>query len=252
MNINTTVKSFFSYFGYDIKRVQRGWGDIFSIQKFLLESQDVKVIFDLGANVGRTVGRYKDIFPQATIFGFEPFIEPFSQMENTFQNVEKIRLYNMAVSNINSNINFFLNKANETNSLLPITKEWDKYFGEDIATQAGTVEVKTTTLDTFCKQAGVDKIQILKMDIQGAELMALEGAINLLANQSINLIYTEVMFAKFYENQASFYKIYELLEKHNFVLYGLYDLRFGKNGSLGQCDAIFLHRRIEEKLPIRF
>lgn len=251
MKINNFVKSFFSFFGYEIKRGQRGGEDIVAIQKFLLESQEVKVIFDLGANVGRTVKRYNDVFPNANIFGFEPFIEPFSQMVSKFNNVERIKLYNMAVSNVNGSINFFLNKVNETNSLLPTAKEWGKYFDKDLAINVDTVAVQTTTLDDFCEQAGIENIQILKMDIQGSEMMALQGAVNLLEKQSIDLIYTEVMFANFYDNQAKFYEIYELLEKNNFILYGLYDLRIGKNGSLGQCDAIFIHRRIEEKLPVR-
>jgi FkbM family methyltransferase len=252
MQLNTIVKSFFRTFGYDLHRVQKGWGDIFAIQKSLLFNQDVNVIFDLGANVGKTVGQYKDNFPKATIYSFEPFEEPFKQMVHTYEKFTNIKPYNLAVTNTVGTQKFFLNKTNETNSLLPTAAEWGKYFDSDLTTNLGATEVGTVTLDNFCEKENINKIQILKMDIQGAELMALEGAMNLLAKQAIDLIYTEVMFANFYDGQGTFYDLYQFLDKHNFVLYGLYDLRHGKNGTLGQGDAVFIHRALEEKLAIRW
>lgn len=75
--------------------------------------------------------------------------------------------------------------------------------------------------------------------------MALQGAVNLLSTQSIDLVYTEVLFAKLYENQANFYNLCELLSQYGYVLYELYNLKYGKNGVLAWGDAIFISPSIE-------
>jgi FkbM family methyltransferase len=252
MKVNSLVKSLFRNFGYELQRVQKGWGDIFLIQKELLHTLEVNTIFDLGSNIGRTVGRYKELFPKSRIYGFEPFKEPYMQIVETYRNDESIKPHNMAVTNKCGRQQFYLNQSNETNSLLPTASEWGKYFDTSLTHNVGITEVETTTLDRFCQQANINHIQILKMDIQGGEMMALEGAKNLLNLDAVDLIYTEIMFAKFYENQANFYDMQKLLQNCNFLVYGLYDLRYGKNGTLAQADAIFIHRSIEEKLQIRF
>jgi hypothetical protein len=86
------------------------------------------------------------------------------------------------------------------------------------------------------------------MDIQGGELMALQGAKNMLESASIDVIYTEVLFAKIYEGQATFYTIGEFLEQYGYILYGLYHLSYANNGVVLFGDAIFISPSIEMKL----
>jgi hypothetical protein len=70
----------------------------------------------------------------------------------------------------------------------------------------------------------------------------------LLKQQSIDLVYTEVLFAKLYEGQASFYSLCEFLENYGYTLYGLYSLHYSKKGVLVWGDAIFISPNIEESL----
>ena len=41
-----------------------------------------------------------------------------------------------------------------------------------------TVEVETTTIDSIVQNMGLEKVNFIKLDIEGAELLALEGAAN--------------------------------------------------------------------------
>ena len=53
----------------------------------------------------------------------------------------------------------------------------DEPFIEDLGAtrRAKTIEVETSTLDTLLEQQGVEKLDFLSMDIEGAELAALKG-----------------------------------------------------------------------------
>jgi hypothetical protein len=48
------------------------------------------------------------------------------------------------------------------------------------------------SLDAFCVERGIDRIDLLKMDIQGHENYALAGAASLLAGRRIGMIYMEL------------------------------------------------------------
>src|SRR5690606_38527457 len=67
------------------------------------------------------------------------------------------------------------------------------------------------TLDSYCKRNGVKEIDILKIDVQGAD--------SLLKNGAIRLIYSEVLFAENYSGQSSLLSISAFLEKHSYLLW---------------------------------
>jgi hypothetical protein len=77
------------------------------------------------------------------------------------------------------------------------------------------------------------------MDIQGAELLALKGAIKLLEEKKIGLIYTETYFRRQYNNQPLFHEISKFLADYGYYIQDIYSPIYGK-GSIAWCDAIFL------------
>ncbi len=50
--------------------------------------------------------------------------------------------------------------------------------GASRSSEKGTIRVELTTIDGFVKENGIEKIDFIKMDIEGAELDALKGAVN--------------------------------------------------------------------------
>lgn len=245
------LKHILNHFGYEFRRVPKE--HIYQVnayfdQKALLHSRKIKVIFDLGANIGQSVSEYNKLFPNANIYAFEPFNDAFSVLYNTYKSFDSIKPYKLALTDTTGSKPFFFNKANYTNSLLKIAADSSKYVAQDLTDNLGFIDVDTITIDDFCQREHINKIQILKMDIQGGELMALQGATKLLSNQSIDLVYTEVLFAKLYEKQANFYNLCELLEQYGYVLYGLYNLNYARNGVLAWGDAIFISPIIEQSL----
>jgi FkbM family methyltransferase len=106
-------------------------------------------------------------------------------------------------------------------------------YGEVVA----HTQVQVTTLDEYCRTAGIDYIDILKTDTQGFELEVLRGAAGLIAEQRINLLHMEVIFASIYEDIPPFDAVYRFLLDHGFELVGFYQLEF-VNQRAGWCDCL--------------
>jgi len=81
-----------------------------------------------------------------------------------------------------------------------------------------TAEIETTTLDSFCKAEGINEIDFLQIDVQGANLLVLEGATWIL-ERSILAIQVEVEFSHLYIDQPLFADVDTYLRKQNFTLF---------------------------------
>ncbi|MEP0869895.1 FkbM family methyltransferase [Trichocoleus desertorum AS-A10] len=246
------IKLLIKKMGYELKKISEGsvsqHYDAFFAQEYLFSGSEVKTIFDVGANVGQTASEYSKRFKEAKIFCFEPFKTTFESLLDNFKNNDLIKPFNLAISDSIGNRTFFFNRADTTNSLLQISSCCNNYVDHKLVENLGSSTVSTTTLDTFCKKEEINNIQILKMDIQGGELMALQGATNLLNLQAIDLIYTEILFASLYDGQTNFYDLCEFLQKKKYFLYGIYNLNYGRNTTLAWGDAIFVSSNIQDKL----
>ncbi len=114
----------------------------------------------------------------------------------------------------------YINDVHVTNSLLPLNPASAAWAGASDQGLDRTVEVVAVTLDQFCTAEGLTRIDLLKMDIQGGEGMALEGATGLLAQRAVRLIYLEVEFGPLYEGQAYFCDVTAILNRHGYQLFG--------------------------------
>ncbi|MGF1933575.1 MAG: FkbM family methyltransferase [Nostoc sp. ChiQUE02] len=83
-----------------------------------------------------------------------------------------------------------------------------------------TIEIETTTLDTFCNAEAINTIDFLQIDVQGAELQVLEGALEILKRGVLG-IQVEVEFSHLYVNQPLFADVDILLRGHGFTLFDL-------------------------------
>ncbi len=241
------LKNSLNQIGYEIRGSHV---NAFQDQKKILESfTQVKTILDLGANIGQTTDKYHAIFPEANIYAFEPYEKDFRVLAEQHQNNKNIKAYQLAVSEKTGQDKFFVSRFSVMNSLLPVAESSSNYLATYQSEKVDDVEVNTISLDDFCQKEQIEHINILKMDIQGGEILALQGATNLLSRKAIDLVYSEVMFGKMYENQSDFYQISNILFQYGYVLYGLYNSHYGSNGVLGWGDAIFISSQIETNLP---
>lgn len=196
----------------------------------------VKTVFDIGANHGDTVEKYVNLYPDASIFAFEPSPSVFSRLNKRFKKINNVTCVQIAIADKDDSFTFYTNHNPDTNSLLKSQKT-----GLNSDTQVanvGNIMVQATSIDLFCQKYEIKQIDILKIDIQGGELMALKGASEMLKNKAIKLIYTESYFKKQYVNQPLFHDISLYLEQFDYFLQDIYNPIYG-DGSIVWCDAIF-------------
>jgi FkbM family methyltransferase len=119
-----------------------------------------------------------------------------------------------------------------------------------------SIGIETTTLDAFCQEENIEEIDFLQIDVQGADLDVLKGAINLL-NKTISAIQIEVEFSHLYVNQPLFSDVDIFLRNQNFTLFDLHfahNLRYllnmksarHPNGQLLWGDAFYLRDLLSE------
>jgi len=218
--------------------------DPFKDQGFILADKDVSTIFDVGAYIGQTAIKYHKEFPTAQIYCFEPFPDAFARLSAATATIPEIKRKCVALSEHVGETKMYVSKSHAANSLLrPVDCQ-----EQDIPIHSTPVTVKVTTLDTFCQENNIGQIDILKLDVQGSELIVLNGGIGKIESEQIGLIYSEVMFVRQYRDQPRFCEIYEFLINRGYVLFGLYEMVYDQIGMLHWADAIFISKSIYTSL----
>lgn len=215
--------------------------DAFKSQYRLLPNAEI--IFDVGAYDGRTVECYRRYYSKSKIYSFEPFSKSFEKLNEYKKRTEdeQLEVYPYAITDKDGPVSFFSNKLAATNSVLPFGEEANTYNSQMKLREE--ITVSGMTLDTFCNEKQIDRIDILKMDIQGGELLALEGAKHLLEKKVIQLLYLEVEFQEFYQGQPLFHHLVEYLEKYGYQMYSLTDISVSDKGQWLAGDAIFVVKK---------
>ncbi len=215
--------------------------DAFTAQKLILRNQIVSTIFDVGANKGQSIAQYRKLYKNAQIVSFEPFSEVMEVLKKRNSNDNNLTTVPAAVSNKSGTQSFFTSVHTTMNSLSKLA-DVDENEQQEII-------VPTITLDEFCLEKSIEHIDILKMDIQGGELNALEGASELLKNNQIDVVYTELLFRKMYEDQAIAFQIYDKMHHNGYQLFGYYSMRVNpKNNIISHGNAIFVSPKIAAQM----
>lgn len=197
------------------------------------------VIFDVGANIGQTALHYRALFPGATIHCFEPFPPSFEQLRVAVGRDPHAQLHLLALAASSGSARLKVNRSAATNSLLPSDERAAHYWGGGLLDTEGEVEVVTRTLDEFCAAQGIGRVDVLKLDVQGAEYAVLEGARATLTAQRVDVLYMEVITAPTYVGQRELHDYLALLHERGYRLFDFYNPA-RRDGRLIQSDIIFV------------
>lgn len=144
----------------------------------------VATVFDIGANVGQSVDRFLTEFPDAGIRSFEPSRSTFEQLQAQFRGEPRVSCFNYALSDHAGTSDMEHTEKSDLRRLVA-----EKTDGE----QPEAVEsVVLTTLDAFCEEQGVVRIDYLKIDTEGHELQVLTGASRMLDSDAIAILELEL------------------------------------------------------------
>lgn len=252
-NIKSLLQRFFHAAGYSIRRYDPNAPslDFFSEQKRLIEGRgNDAIILDVGAHEGETAGVYRSLFPEGMIYSFEPSPESFAVLSERFRGDSLVHSMQAAVADVCGTRKFYSHRANANNSLFKPSAEVGTLVEGEMFAAEREYEVEILTIDSFCMTRGIEKISILKMDIQGGELDALKGARRMLQEGRIDLILSEVCFVHLYEGQPLFHHIASHLENHSYSLYDIY-APIHRRGQILWAEGIFLGPSLRDALRHR-
>ena len=231
------------------KRGKEVLRDAFIDQAQLVGQNKAKLIFDVGAHQGLISDRYLNLFPSAIVHAFEPFPPIFEKLTQRAQSQPRLQPHRCALSDQEGQATLHCNTFDPTNSLLATDPEAADHWGDQPLRESDTIQIPTQTLDSFCESNDITCADILKLDVQGAELMALRGARGLLEAGRISLVYTELITVPTYQHQSAYHEVMGYLDSLGYALYNLYNPCYQK-GLVLQYDGLFVSPQIRNRLKV--
>ena len=226
-------KAVFRLFGFEIHYVRKGVGvDAFADMR-MLSGTERPVIFDVGANVGQSIGVFRKRFGRPVIHSFEPGRATFEQLQRNTAGVPDLRLNNVALGATMGSATLIENERSDMSSMLePGPDCWGAIE------RRSTVDV--TTVDDYCARHGIERIDILKIDTQGFDLEVLRGAERMMHSGAIRLVFMEIIFSEMYKGLPRFDETFAFLADRRFRLVAFYDFYYQRDRA-SWTDGLFIY-----------
>ena len=150
-----------------------------------VEGKPAPVVFDVGANEGQWLAELLACCPGARVHAFEPHASLAARVASKYPSVS---VNNLALADEPGTLHLY---------------DYSSHAGSQHATllegvidgihqgSAQRVQVPVGSIDEYCMQRGIDRIDLLKIDVEGFELKVLQGAKRMLAEQRIDVIQFE-------------------------------------------------------------
>ena len=177
------------------------------------------VILDVGAHHGESVEFFQSIFPRCEIHSFEPDPQSFVTLR-AVANRAGSKAYNAAVSDKSGHVDYYAQDLSHLGGLYPINRDSSDSLGYARSASNKKITVQSTTLAEFLGNNGISEVDLLKIDVQGAEEDVLKGAGDAL--RVVKNISVECNLFDFYGISKSLYGIESIIHAHGFGLWDIY------------------------------
>lgn len=191
--------------------------DLIADIKTRLQNYCVSVIFDVGANVGSSAQQYLNGFPEATIYCFEPVAATYQQLQTNVGSAARVRCFQQAIGATAGAGTMVLQGTSDIFYLAEATQRQAKHA------DAPRETVELETIDRVCAAQGIERINLLKIDTEGADLDVLAGAQRMVAEQRIDLVEVEAGMNPGNTWHVPLERFKTYFEARGYFLFGFYD-----------------------------
>jgi len=171
---------------YRIVNAECRWGiDLFDDLAKVAVLKEFRTAIDVGANEGAFSKLLLIHCPSTIVHAFEPVPVTFNRLKQNLSDDPRVRLHPLAASNRTGSavIRTFANS--ERNTL--VAELTDSLVVDPI----GKEKIETLRLDEFLDETKLDRIDFLKIDVEGFEMKVLEGCGRYLNPSTIPYIFFE-------------------------------------------------------------
>ena len=195
---------------------------------------------DIGANAGQFSTAMCAEYKIEKGILIEPVEKLIPVLKNIFPDEQVFKIMHAAVSDRVEETDFYVNHdADFVSSLFKLDNKGDA-VGHLHFEDAVLTKVQAVTLDHITKAEKLHAIDLIKIDVQGAEHLVLQGAAETL--KKTRVVYTEFSFKPVYEGSSVFTDLYRFLSDNNFILTHISPGFTAPNGELLQGDALFVNK----------
>jgi len=181
--VNVTKDQFFfiDHFGQQIENelfwcgLEKGWERV-SINLWKELCQNQKIIIDIGANSGLYSLVAKAVSPQSNVYAFEPIVRVYNRLlRNNIINGFNIHAEPVALSNYDGEGTVY---DTSDNHILSVTVNKNLHATN---IKSNPVIIPVRKLSTYVQEKKIEKIDLIKLDVETHEPEVLEGMNGLLA-----------------------------------------------------------------------
>lgn len=189
-------------------------------------------------HAGASYCQEREIYQQSRflpVFWIEALNDVVIDSKDLLRDYPQQQIFNVTLWSLNDVEVEFNRTSNDGESSSILKLDLHQYIHPNVNQTFSDIHI-TTTLDTFSQNNNLpNEISLLVLDLQGAELQALQGAAELL--KSTKAVFVEVSTVQMYKGQAIFAEVHAFLSSLNF---GLVEHDLFENAVMG--DALYINR----------
>jgi len=181
------------------------------IHKWILENlSQTPTIVEAGVCDGLDTEFFARSFPNGKIYGFEPIPDLFNQALSLNDKYSNVVLNQLALGESTGTKKIYVSdRFGEKWGSSSILKPKDHLTFHKEITFNSELEVKTVNLDDWCQDNGIDKVDLMWLDLQGIEPLVIKSSPKIISKTTY--IYSEVSLTETYENVIVYDKFKEYM-----------------------------------------
>lgn len=184
--------------------------------KPMLANENHSIILDVGGNRGGYTAWILDVFPNACVHGFEPNPPTFEAYATRYQDDGRVKAHPLGLTNAPGAGTIYSYAKDRTTGHASLAAAVLGHSTEDVDASPCCLETLDRLSESIPELANA---AFIKLDIEGFELQALEGAGRVLSNPSLRAVqfefnsmnvHTRVFLKDFYELFGSDFEFFRL------------------------------------------
>ena len=163
------------------------------VDQMFLNLKPGDIVVDAGAYIGQyTKLAGEQVGETGKVLAIEPDADNFTMLQRNVREdqMPNVRLLNIAIGGQDGEA--VLTSVSDDSALCTLKANWidELYPGADLAKTA--VKVPVRTLPSLMEEHGLDHIDLLKVDVEGAEIQVFEGAAECLRSGKVHRVICEL------------------------------------------------------------
>lgn len=211
----------------------------YSMMSRFLKGVERPVVLDVGANHGAESQRILEGIPNAVVHAFEPNPACYTGLVRLSEFIPAIVPHRLAVGARSGEVELRITASDRLSSILPVSDTGSLHYqerGREIARE----RVRAVSLDDWAREQSIDRIDLIKIDVQGLELDVLKGAERLL-RESVVAVYSEAQLVESYEGCSTLTDLDAYLRERGFSLYQIHEVHAkGREEQSGYADVLWV------------